>query len=484
MRNVSLRCGACGAAHAPDMHTLECRDCGGPLDVEYTATGTTVPVAGYDVRMPFHDAASMPSLGEGDTPVVGLAELGGALGLKRLDAKLEYMNPTGSYKDRGTVVMLAVARELGVGEVVEDSSGNAGASVSAYSARAGIRAHIFAPATAPAAKLRQIRVYGAEVHSIEGPREAATEAAVAFSNENDLVYASHAWSPFFFEGTKTFAFETARHYGGRAPRPHRIPGRKRRTLPRGVARLHVSCWTPGTSTGFRGSTPFRPPTSCPSPPASWAAPGTRRACSRPWRVAYRSVPRRAGHRSWMLYAGQTERRSPSTRSEISAMQRALARDEGIFAEPTSAAAFAGVRRLMKDGVDNARRVRARARHGVRPEGRGALRPGSVSDTSPCRRYRPVSCRADHVSLPSANAKPFTGPPTNVNEERDCYEILEEAAPGDRASRAFDIFLISLITLNAVALIVGTVEEIHELSPQAFLDHRDRIGCRSSRWSTC
>ena len=217
MHHVSLRCDACGADHAPDMKTLECRDCGGPLDAEYTAQGASLDVAGYAAAMPFSDAGSMPTLGEGGTPVVGLAEMGRALGLERFDAKLEYMNPTGSYKDRGTVVMLAVAHELGVREVVEDSSGNAGASVAAYSARAGIKAHIFAPATAPAAKLRQIRVYGAEVHSIEGPREAATDAAVAFCNENDLVYASHAWSPFFFEGTKTFAFETARHYGGEPP---------------------------------------------------------------------------------------------------------------------------------------------------------------------------------------------------------------------------------------------------------------------------
>ena len=380
MRNVSLRCGACGAAHAPDMHTLECRDCGGPLDVEYTATGTTVPVAGYDVRMPFHDAASMPSLGEGDTPVVGLAELGGALGLKRLDAKLEYMNPTGSYKDRGTVVMIAVARELGVGEVVEDSSGNAGASVSAYSARAGIKAHIFAPATAPAAKLRQIRVYGAEVHSIEGPREAATEAAVAFSNENDLVYASHAWSPFFFEGTKTFAFEAA-GIMRESPQPTSCSRSATAACSSARGAASVNCWTAGTSTGFRGSTRCRRRTSCPLPPASWAALGTRRGCSRPWRVAYRSQPRLAGRRSSMSYAGQTERRSPSTRSEISAMQRALARDEGVFAEPTSAAAFAGVQTTHGGRRHSARRVRARARHRVRPEGRGALRPGSVSAQS-------------------------------------------------------------------------------------------------------
>ena len=69
--------------------------------------------------------------------------------MERLDAKLEYMNPTGSYKDRGTVVMLAVAREIGVGEVVEDSSGNAGASVSAYSARAGIKAAYIRPSDSP-----------------------------------------------------------------------------------------------------------------------------------------------------------------------------------------------------------------------------------------------------------------------------------------------------------------------------------------------
>ena len=331
------------------MHTLECRDCGDPLDVEYTARGATLDVAGYAAAMPFSDAASMPTLGEGGTPVVGLAKLGRALGLKRLDAKLEYMNPTGSYKDRGTVVMLAVAREMGFTEVVEDSSGNAGASVSAYSARAGIKAHIFAPATAPAAKLRQIRVYGAEVHSIEGPREAATEAAVAFCEARDLVYASHAWSPFFFEGTKTFAFETAAYYGGEPP-AHIV-------FPVGNGGLFLGAWR-----GFNELLEGRHVDRIPRLHAVQAAnvmPIAAGFMGRDWDKAVMR-PTMAGGISVAAPARGAQvvdviRRANGAavavdEAEIAAMQRALAREEGIFAEPTSAAAFAGVQRLMEDGV--------------------------------------------------------------------------------------------------------------------------------------
>ena len=237
MRHVRLVCGACEADHAPDMKTLECRRCPAPLDAEYTGMGATLDVAGYDVAMPFSDAASMPTLGEGGTPVMWLAKLGAALGLDRLDAKLEYMNPTGSYKDRGTVVMLAVAREQGVEEVVEDSSGNAGASVSAYSARAGIRAHIFAPATAPAAKLKQIRVYGAEVHSIEGPREAATEAAMSFCEQRGPCLRVARVEPVLLRGHEDVRVRDGRSIRRRAPGPYRVSRRKRRAVPGCMARI-------------------------------------------------------------------------------------------------------------------------------------------------------------------------------------------------------------------------------------------------------
>ena len=159
--------------------------------------------------MPFHSTSPTVTLGEGGTPLIALPSVEDAVGGVRVIAKLEFMNPTGSFKDRGTATMLSVAMEHGVRAVVEDSSGNAGASVSAYAARAGIAAHVFAPESAPEAKLGQIRVYEAETHPTPGPREASTEAAVAFQRQHGMVYASHNLSPYFVEGTKTFVYEIA-----------------------------------------------------------------------------------------------------------------------------------------------------------------------------------------------------------------------------------------------------------------------------------
>ena len=208
MSHIELRCPKCGITRPADMSAEACRGCGSPLDVAYiVGEGTKHAANGHTVPTPVHDASARVTLGEGNTPCVILNTIGGRLPLGKLYAKLEFLNPTGSFKDRGTAVMLSVAREHGVTELVEDSSGNAGASVSAYAARAGIKSHIFVPADAPEAKLRQIRAYGTEMHPIEGPREAVTKAAIAYAHQNDLVYASHMLSPYFAEGTKAFAYE-------------------------------------------------------------------------------------------------------------------------------------------------------------------------------------------------------------------------------------------------------------------------------------
>ena len=281
--------------------------------------------------------------------MVELPKLGEALGLSHLDVKLEFMNPTGSYKDRGTAVMLTAAREMGICEVVEDSSGNAGASVSAYAARAGIRAHVFAPATAPAAKVKQIRVYGAEVHSIEGSREDTTEAAIAFYQENGLVYASHAWSPFFFEGTKTFAFEVAGRYDGDPP-DHVV-------FPVGNGGLYLGAWR-----GFRELLDAGDIGRMPRLHAVQAAnvmPIAARFMGGGWSPADME-PTIAGGISVAAPARGAQvvdvlRRVNGSavvvsEAEISAAQQALARGEGIFAEPTSAAAFAGLRQLIAERV--------------------------------------------------------------------------------------------------------------------------------------
>lgn len=146
-------------------------------------------------------------LGQGGTPTIELRAIKKRLGLASLAAKFEYLAPTGSFKDRGSAALIAAAVEEGVTEFVEDSSGNAGASMAAYAATAGVKAHIFVPASASSGKLDQIRVFGAKLHVIDGSRQEVTDAAMGFADELGIPYLSHALSPWFVEGMRSFAEE-------------------------------------------------------------------------------------------------------------------------------------------------------------------------------------------------------------------------------------------------------------------------------------
>jgi len=129
--------------------------------------------------------------------------------------KLEWFNPTCSFKDRGTTVMLSYVRQLGIDAVLEDSSGNGGASVAAYGAAGGMRVKILAPAYTSPAKVAQVRAYGAEVQLVEGPREESEREAIRQSSE--IFYSSHNWQPFFLQGTKSIAYELWEDFGFAAP---------------------------------------------------------------------------------------------------------------------------------------------------------------------------------------------------------------------------------------------------------------------------
>ena len=163
------------------------------------------------------------SLGEGDTPIVHLPRWGSWHGLPRLMAKLEYMSPTGSFKDRGAATVIAVLAGAGVKSIVEDSSGNAGAAMAAYAARAGLRARIFVPESAPAAKRDQIAGYGAEVVAIAGTREDVAAAAELAAQADGVAYASHSRHPAFVEGAKTFGLELASALADDPPRHIVLP---------------------------------------------------------------------------------------------------------------------------------------------------------------------------------------------------------------------------------------------------------------------
>jgi threonine synthase len=156
------------------------------------------------------DAAGAVSLGEGSTPLIR-GDWDGAATL----FKLEFMMPTGSFKDRGMTVLVSYLRSRGIERVLEDSSGNAGASLSAYAAAAGMRCRILVPETASYPKIAQIAACGADVVTIRGSRQDVADAALEMSRE--IFYASHNWVPFFVEGTKTLAYELWEQLGFAAP---------------------------------------------------------------------------------------------------------------------------------------------------------------------------------------------------------------------------------------------------------------------------
>jgi threonine synthase len=190
-----------------------CTKCGGPLSITNLPRFDTARIREGDWSL-WRYEAMLPvshhfSLGEGATPLVKVDWPG-----RGFLAKLEYLNPTGSYKDRGTVTLVNHLLHQGVTEVVEDSSGNAGASLAMYAGATGIHARIFVPASAPEGKKRLIAL-NAELVEVPGPRSAPTEACHQAARET--VYASHAWSPFFAVGQMTAAWEVWEQLGRRAP---------------------------------------------------------------------------------------------------------------------------------------------------------------------------------------------------------------------------------------------------------------------------
>ena len=200
-----------------------CPDCGGLYDyngppvydpqlLDRSAPGI------WQYRSSFNLSENVPfvSLGEGSTPLIPIQ-----YGEHTLWLKQESLNPTGSYKDRGSAVLLSQLLARGVIEAVEDSSGNAGASFAAYAARAGLKARVFVPEAASGPKRAQIEAYGAELIAVPGPRSAAAEAVLREARSG-TAYASHAYLPFGLPGIATIAYEIASQLSGLNERPRTV----------------------------------------------------------------------------------------------------------------------------------------------------------------------------------------------------------------------------------------------------------------------
>lgn len=212
----AYRCTRCGERYPVNTHLWICR-CGGLFDLqerlpfqEAAIHRTLKNLWRYRAMIPLETEITPISLGEGLTSLLPVA-----FDDFEVLCKLEYLAPTGSFKDRGTSVLVSALHSWGIHDVVEDSSGNAGASLAAYCAYAGIRCRLYVPGYASGAKLAQIKAYGAELIPVEGPREnaarAAQEAAI------NRYYASHAYHPLVLEGLKTFAYEIWEQLDRQAP---------------------------------------------------------------------------------------------------------------------------------------------------------------------------------------------------------------------------------------------------------------------------
>ncbi|MBE0699964.1 MAG: pyridoxal-phosphate dependent enzyme, partial [Anaerolineaceae bacterium] len=199
-------CTKCTAEHPVDSPRWRC-ECGGLLDLSFTPVFQREKILArppslwrYREAIPIDRDEDMLTFGEGFTALVPFRAGG-----REILVKQDHLFPTGSYKDRGAAVMISKARSIGVTEVVEDSSGNAGCAVAAWCARAGIACQIFVPESTSAEKTAQIELYGAKLVRVPGSREDTARAVMQAAQRH--YYASHSWNPFFFQGTKTWAFE-------------------------------------------------------------------------------------------------------------------------------------------------------------------------------------------------------------------------------------------------------------------------------------
>ena len=331
-----LRCPGCGRPQPLWSPAWRC-ECGSPFTwVSDAVPGPPEPGWRYASTLPPVARRNRIDLGETLTPIVA----------GDFTYKLELLAPTGSFKDRGSRVVTGFLREIGATRAVLDSSGNAGASMAAHLAAAGIEATVFVPAHASPGKLAQIAAYGARLERVDGSRSEVSARAQAWAAHAGAPYASHLWSPFFVAGTRTFAFELHEQLGD-APRDIVVPvgsGSLLLGAHQGFAALRKA--------GLIGRPPrlFGVQTAACTPLADAFEP--RRGAPSSGTSIAEGIMVAEPPREREVLAAVRESGGAFVRVEdweIERAQAALA-GHGLLVEPTAAAAEAGARRLLGSGT--------------------------------------------------------------------------------------------------------------------------------------
>jgi len=293
-------------------------------------------------HLPITDATPMISLGEGDTPLVRSTSIERDVGCDALYFKLESCNPTASFKDRGMVVAVAKAMEAGAKAILCASTGNTSASAAAYAGRYGLAVYVIVPDGKIArGKLAQSAVHGAEIIAVDGNFDAALRLAREITSKHPIALVNSV-NPYRIEGQKTAAFEIADALGDA---PDVL------ALPVGNAGNITACWRGFIEYHQMERTSRRPRML--GFQAAGAAPLVQGApVEHPQTVA--SAIRIGNPASWKTAIAARDESGGSIESvtdeEILAAYERLAREEGIFCEPASAACVAGVLKQAAGGA--------------------------------------------------------------------------------------------------------------------------------------
>jgi len=224
---IGLNCRECGTTYEAEPRSA-CDECFGPLEPTYDLERIRAEVsrerieAGpmslwrYEPLLPAR-RDSLVDLGDGFSPLRRAERLGAELGLHELWIKDETRNPTHSFKDRVVSVALTKAREFGFDTVACASTGNLAHAVSAHAAHAGLRAVVFVPSDLEPAKITAASVYGATVVAIDGTYDDVNRLCAEATEEYPWAFVNVNLRPYYAEGSKTIAFETAEQLGWRTP---------------------------------------------------------------------------------------------------------------------------------------------------------------------------------------------------------------------------------------------------------------------------
>lgn len=368
---LGLICSWCRASFDAGQLQSVCSKCDSPLLAEYdtsrlsqqldrrTLTNRPAGIWRWAELLPVEDPAYRFSLGEGDTPLLELRQIGAELGIAELLLKDEGVNPTGTFKARGLAVAVSRAAELGAREFVIPTAGNAGAALAAYAARAGLKAHVFMPEDAPQVNQVEVVAMGADLQLIRGLIDQAGKQAGEQARSMGWFDVSTFKEPYRVEGKKTMGIELAEALAWDLPDVIVYPtggGTGLVGMWKAFNELRKMGWINGKTPRFV------------SVQAAGCAPIVRAMQEGTDRIATWEDAVTAAHglRVPKVYADRLVlkalRESEGTaldvsEEEIKHAQDDLARTEGVLVCPEGAAALAGLRKLVRCGwVDKDQRV--------------------------------------------------------------------------------------------------------------------------------